>query len=598
MYGYCEKPTKNNSLLATFAATVLLLQIIIFGFNLNPAFAVTTPQWKQQTSNTQKDLFGVDFVDANNGWIVGYDEGDPNTAAIILHTSNGGLNWSTQATYPVSGNFGGVLYDVDFIDSLHGYASGGSQSFCEIFAGGSGCFTIKRTDNGGSTWQDQDLNWAHGVQGIKFVDANNGWLVSGKNEIRHTSNGGSDGWPFQLGPNVCCSPDLTKIDFANLNTGWAVGGFPDIFKTTNGGTTWVNQASNLPSGYQNVFINNLKVIDSNTVFLVGNNGIILKTTNGGNTWAVQKSGTTANLNAVNFVNGKVGTIVGDSGIILTTSNGGTTWTIEKSGTTQILRDVVITSTGNQWVVGNNGIILKSIVAGATSNPYDTGKPLSAIQNVVNFERFFATEPPFSIQQNFVVVDPAGTPFLWAQNVVYINRPLCDCMTSVFQIYDSPGQFYTNYLDHQLLTFTSPIPSVFTWTSAKITLTSSIVNNKLIMINDASPIGNTVEYSVPLGSYILGSKEKYGIFDHPNPEIVLVGLANGANAEFQDPTTGSISTATTLLGGTGFKTAENLVLGSDTQTGETSQFLKFTIGGSFTHDSKARNAGLSFFSSGK
>lgn len=312
----------------------------------------TTNTWITQPSNTQKDLLAVDFVDPNNGWVVGFDTTNYSGAS-VFHTSDGGLNWNSQATFPANGNFGGGLFDVDFVDSMHGYISGASQSGCGE------CFTIKQTNDGGQTWQNQNLNRAHFVTDIDFIDINNGWLVSGDDEIRHTSNGGADGWPYQMGPSNCCAPDLTGIDFIDANNGWAVGGDPDVYRTTDGGNSWIGQVSNLPSAYQSTFFEDVDIVNPNTAWIVGHGGTILKTTNGGNSWTSQNSGTTQNLNDVDFIDTNHGLVVGDSGTVLHTSDGGNTWVTETSGTTVNLRGVFY-GTQSGWAVGDDGVIIKKM----------------------------------------------------------------------------------------------------------------------------------------------------------------------------------------------------------------------------------------------
>ena len=73
-------------------------------------------------------------------------------------------------------------------------------------------------------------------------------------------------------------------------------------------------------------------IDENRGWVTGSNGAILTTSDGGTTWSKQTSGTTAQLNAVNFLpDGRYGWIAGSNGLILSTDDGGATWVHRTQG---------------------------------------------------------------------------------------------------------------------------------------------------------------------------------------------------------------------------------------------------------------------------
>src|SRR5687768_4774386 len=84
--------------------------------------------WTPQSSGTTNDLRGLHFVDATHGWAVGLN-------GTILHTTDGGENWSPQnpGTSGVHNYFA-----VRFLDRNLGWAGGG--------------YVVSRTTNGGSSW--------------------------------------------------------------------------------------------------------------------------------------------------------------------------------------------------------------------------------------------------------------------------------------------------------------------------------------------------------------------------------------------------------------------------------------------------------------
>jgi hypothetical protein len=112
-----------------------------------------------QTSGTSNDLFGVRFIDANNGLVVG--EG-----GTILSTTNGGLAWMNQ-----SSGTNANLYSV-FYNSGNWIIVGSEGTIIH-----NGIFQESGTSN--------DLF------DVSFFDANNGWVVGGNGTILRTTNGGA-----------------------------------------------------------------------------------------------------------------------------------------------------------------------------------------------------------------------------------------------------------------------------------------------------------------------------------------------------------------------------------------------------------------------
>ena len=86
--------------------------------------------WRQVASPVDVMLTRLYFHDALHGWAVGHD-------GAILHTEDGGLNWSVQRWVPDKG----PLYDILFLDAQNGLAVGSYAS-------------LLRTSDGGHTWTD------------------------------------------------------------------------------------------------------------------------------------------------------------------------------------------------------------------------------------------------------------------------------------------------------------------------------------------------------------------------------------------------------------------------------------------------------------
>lgn len=151
--------------------------------------------WSRLITSYKEELFHLDFVDDDEGWIVG-DRG------LILYTNDGGISWLRQPTgTSVS------LYNVDFRDSKNGIAvgSGGmilrtetgglswerirtpvtkslmrvnfldDKSALIVGAGG----TILRTDDKGRTWIKQESRTTESLYGL-YLDKKGGWAVGKK----------------------------------------------------------------------------------------------------------------------------------------------------------------------------------------------------------------------------------------------------------------------------------------------------------------------------------------------------------------------------------------------------------------------------------
>jgi photosystem II stability/assembly factor-like uncharacterized protein len=114
----------------------------------------------QYTDNTPGSLGAIQFIDVNNGWIVGEN-------GKILKTINGGTNWTAVTNALPNATFKNSA--LSFINSNTGWiaskADGGSP------------FTISTTD-GGSTWSTQSLPFSYKVTSLDFWDESNGWVVS------------------------------------------------------------------------------------------------------------------------------------------------------------------------------------------------------------------------------------------------------------------------------------------------------------------------------------------------------------------------------------------------------------------------------------
>jgi photosystem II stability/assembly factor-like uncharacterized protein len=232
--------------------------------------------WMKQRSGTQSALNDVQFLDEQEGWIVGGQTAPALLGGrIVLHTINGGKDWETVKNIPKDLSW---LRDVHFVDSKIGWIVG--------------LGTILHTEDGGKSWQEQrcaNIDSRH--YAVHFLDALTGWMITWE-EIIHTADGGRT-WDVQYH----CDPEesLRAIYFANRHEGWAFGRRGDgILHTTDGGQTWEIQETS--PGYAYTWLLSACYGGKNTLWAVGENGSLLKYS-GPNLrvikpsyWAVESSG--------------------------------------------------------------------------------------------------------------------------------------------------------------------------------------------------------------------------------------------------------------------------------------------------------------------
>ncbi len=158
--------------------------------------------WTRIIVPTKKEIYHVDFVNDENGWLVG-DEG------IILRTQDTGQTWSKQAS-----NSKVSLYNVDFRDEKNG-----------VIVGGGG--TILRTEDGGQNWVKIRSEATKSLLRVNFVNDKLGWIVGGSGMVLRTEDKGKT-WVRQ---NSQLTESLYGL-YMDKRGGWAVGKKGIILKYT------------------------------------------------------------------------------------------------------------------------------------------------------------------------------------------------------------------------------------------------------------------------------------------------------------------------------------------------------------------------------
>lgn len=129
--------------------------------------------WNTQFSDNTPGMFnGIQFLDLNNGWVVG-DSGK------VFRTTDGGEHWTRILNAPTTSNHHAVF----FANTNVGWI--GSRVYSDQGEG-----MILHTTDGGASWTMEDTPSPQDINGIYFIDANNGWLIGEPGIIAKTTSGG------------------------------------------------------------------------------------------------------------------------------------------------------------------------------------------------------------------------------------------------------------------------------------------------------------------------------------------------------------------------------------------------------------------------
>lgn len=161
---------------------------------------------------SEMEITSQSFINSGTGWFTGRD-------GIILKTTNGGVNFSSQITSP---NF--RKNSIYFINFQNGWSAGDSGR-------------IAFTTNGGANWYVSSKITDSHLKSVVFADEFTGF-VCGNNGILFKSTNGGTNWQLL---NSGVTSNLNALYSINKDTVWAAG-TGIILKTTNGGINWSSQS--------------------------------------------------------------------------------------------------------------------------------------------------------------------------------------------------------------------------------------------------------------------------------------------------------------------------------------------------------------------
>ncbi len=289
-----------------------------------------------------------------------------------------------------------ALYDIAFLNSSHGWATGKGDVGTERGEGGWG--VVLQTKDGGDTWTlsyserlirpnfieivDSDTVWIATNRGllntsdggrtwymdnpepeynptVAFKNSTHGW-TSRKGELLYTVDGGHiwrpvESWPFDTG--------LFQIRFVGKQLMWA-GGYYGIYQSQDGGQTWTQQSNKTTRGL---------VIVSETEGWACYHGWFFSHMTDGQNWIEKHPPSResyywapSHYTDLEFINPKQGWMVGSIVGVAYTPDGGLNWYEQRlpprwSG----LKAVDFINETHGWAVGWDGKIYRT----RTGNQY-------------------------------------------------------------------------------------------------------------------------------------------------------------------------------------------------------------------------------------
>jgi len=304
-------------------------------------------------------LYGVDFIDAQEGWAVG-EQGT------VWHTIDAGKTWDRQ-NISTNATLTTVRMDAPWSGMI------GSRESLPFSLGSTG--QIYRTRNGGVAWTPTvDKPLFGGVHYLWVGDQGRGFAIGESSDVHPsgvtvTSDGGATwiplrgpidlGWTASLALDddhlLCASPNGHVMLFHDLELSrdldlqmpegcsirsfvrgggriWAVGDRCQVYSSGDSGMSWRRVELPIPKEVSEVLDLSAIAAHGSHVWMAGRPGsIVLHSGNSGQTWEVQKTGTAMPLFGMEFVNDACGWAVGALGTIVATKDGGKTWTTQRQG---------------------------------------------------------------------------------------------------------------------------------------------------------------------------------------------------------------------------------------------------------------------------
>lgn len=330
----------------------------------------------------REDYYGTAVADKDHAWVVG-------SYGTILSITDNGSKVALQRTPTRRSLFA---------------ASASGPNDC-VVVGERGM--ILRTTDGGQHWDTVDAPKGV-VENLLAItrgkDPNQMWAVGPEATLIHSADAGKT-WQDE---SLHKDETLNGVTFLDDQNGWVVGEFGVIKRTTDGGKTWaeMDKVTDLPTYFQNVTAQeayllgipklteqDLYLFDSawsspQVGYIASTGGLVLRTDDGGATWHAMRTGTENTLFAIAAPQGHSAVVVGILGTLV--RQDGNKWAVDQKTSGDIytwLRDVRFSPDGSLGIVtGGKGTILVSRDGGASWEMLDknmiaaAGAPMPAAKS--------------------------------------------------------------------------------------------------------------------------------------------------------------------------------------------------------------------------
>jgi len=324
-----------------FKILILVLSLL---FILAETYSQGT--WERIDSPTDKFLKSVHFVDSLYGWAAG-DSGT------IVHTSDGGDNWQDS-------KIENEIVDVFFLNRNLGWASAWNYNSYPF-----GTILLKTT-NGGQDWSSEQYREDNiFITCILYLDSLRGWMGGNPHALLRTIDGGVNWEKANIDTLTFAFFPVINIQFYNSQYGYACGGKFDIagviWRTTNGGNNWVpiDPLYAPPDEiWQMHFFDSLNVIGVGgdpDFFGVG----FISTTDAGKSWDYKEIGILGTARAISFRTGSEGWApIPQAHSLIYTLDSAKTWTEAYDPDSTAIYDLIFPDSLHGFAVGLEGAILK------------------------------------------------------------------------------------------------------------------------------------------------------------------------------------------------------------------------------------------------
>lgn len=282
--------------------------------------------WERQKSGTRASLRGVHFLTPYTGWVVGRrEELGAGAVGVLLQTRDGGWHWEEVGWQQLP-----PLHGVRFFDERHGVVWGdGSAAFP------SGVFF---THDGGKTWQEVPEIVGPLCRGAAFrPDGTQGFIVglggrwgclepkSGRVRIGERDPAPSRNWYAAADDGQMPGP----------GTWYMVGDGGAIRQSRDGGRSWQSLVPDLPKEALTICDFRACAAFGKHLWVAGRAGrLVLHSPDRGQSWQRQRLEVPLAIHGMYFLTDQIGWLVGEMGVIHGTTDGGRSWKVQRVGGTR------------------------------------------------------------------------------------------------------------------------------------------------------------------------------------------------------------------------------------------------------------------------